>query len=137
MRETEGVQHSSADVVRRMAEAFNRRDTATLLTLLDDSVELRPFAAKLSGETYRGADGLRRWLAEVDDEWSEWEVLLDEHRMLEHAVLSTGRIHARGRETGVELELPAAFLSTVQGGHVVRLESFDDADEALAAASAG
>jgi ketosteroid isomerase-like protein len=72
----------------------------------------------------------------VEDEWSEWEVLLDEHRLLEEVVLSTGRIHARGRETGVEVELPAAFLSTVRAGHVVRLESFGDAAEALAAASA-
>lgn len=125
------------DVVEQTVEAFNRRDLARLLSLFDEHAELRPFAAKLSGETYLGADGVKRWFAEIVDEWSEWTVVLDDQRPVEEFILSVGRIHARGRETKVELEMPAAFLSTVRAGHVTRLESFGDAAEALAAASAG
>jgi ketosteroid isomerase-like protein len=123
------------DVVAQTVEAFNRRDLPALLSLVDDDVELRPFSAKLSGETYTGPEGVRRWLDELEEEWSEWRVELDDQRTVDGSILSIGRVVARGRDTMLEMDLPAAFLSTVRGGHVVRLESFGDPAEALAAAS--
>jgi ketosteroid isomerase-like protein len=129
------VRDNGMDVVALTLEAFNRRDLPALLSLLDDQVELRPFSAKLSGETYLGPEGVRRWLAELEDEWSEWRVELLDQRMVEESVLSIGRVVARARDNCLEMDLPAAFLSTVRGGHVMRLESFGDPNEALAAAN--
>ena len=130
------VAQNGMDVVSETVEAFNRRDVPALMGLLAEDVQLLPFAAKLSGETYVGAEGIRRWLAELEDEWAEWRVELVEQRPIQEYVLSVGRIKARGRETDLELNLPAAFLSTVRDGSLVRLESFGDPAEALAAAGA-
>lgn len=123
------------DVVAQTVEAFNRRDLPALLSLVDDNVELRPFSAKLSGETYTGPEGVRRWLDDLEEEWSEWRVELDDHRAIEESILSIGRVVARGRDTTLEMDLPAAFVSTVRGGYLVRLESFGDPSEALAVAN--
>jgi ketosteroid isomerase-like protein len=122
------------EVVSRSVEAFNRRDLPALLETLDPDVELHPFSAQLTGTTYRGEAGARQWLADVADEWSEWRVVLDEVRTIDDRVLTLGRIVARGRETSVEVEVPAAFVSTLRDGRITRLESFGDAAKALAEA---
>ena len=129
------MHQNGKDVVALTVEAFNRRDEAALLDLLDSDVELRPFSAKLSGETYTGAEGVRRWLDELEEEWVEWRIELDDHRSVDGSILSTGRVIARARDNCLEVDLPAALVSMVRGGHVVRLESFGDPAEALAAAN--
>jgi ketosteroid isomerase-like protein len=127
------VQHG-AELVRRSVEAFNRRDVDALLETFDPGVELHPFSAQVTGTTYRGEPGVHRWLADLADEWSEWRVVLDEVRPLGDRVLTLGRIVARGRETEVQVEVPAAFVSTLSDGRITRLESFGDAAKALAEA---
>jgi ketosteroid isomerase-like protein len=126
------VDGSPAEVVRASITAFNSRDLDGLLGVLDENVELAPFAAKLNGEVYIGPEGVRRWLREIDDEWSEWQVEIGEQRLVEEVVLSIGRIVARGRDTDVAVEMPAAFIARVRSGRVTRLESFGTEAEALA-----
>ena len=46
--------------------AVNRRDATALAGLCTKDVEFRPILATLTEESYRGHEGLRRWLAEVD-----------------------------------------------------------------------
>jgi ketosteroid isomerase-like protein len=128
---------SAAGVVRRGIDAFNRRDLEALLATLSVDVELVPFNAKLLGVTYHGEDGVRRWLDEVAEEWSEWKVDIEETRDVGDNVVVIGRLVGRTRGTEVEVDLPAAFLSTVVAGRLARMESFGDPVDALAAASNG
>ena len=123
----------AVQVVTRTVEALNRRDAESLIDSCSADVELLPFSAKLGGTVYRGAEGVRQWLADETDEWSEWRIELDELRVDGDRVAVTGRIRARGRETGVELEAPAGFVSTVRDGHVTRMESFSEPSDALSA----
>ena len=123
---------AAEDIVRLSVWAFNERDLTALLDTFDEDVELLPFSAKLDGNHYRGPDGVRRWLAELDDEWSEWRVELDELETYGERVLSTGRIVAQARDTGIAAEVPASWVSTVRDGVIVRLESYGDRAEARA-----
>jgi ketosteroid isomerase-like protein len=49
-------------------------------------------------------------------------------------VLMIGRLVARGRESGVEIESPIAWLSTLRAGRIVRSRGYLDPREALDAA---
>jgi ketosteroid isomerase-like protein len=134
-RHTEGV--ATEDVVRASVDAFNRRDVEGLLQTFTPDVELRPFAAKVTGAVYRGEDGVRRWMSELEDEWSEWRVELDDLRVSGDCVLTLGRIVARGRDTGVEATLPAGFVSRFRGERITRFESYGDPEDAIAAIERG
>jgi ketosteroid isomerase-like protein len=126
-----------AEVVKESVAAFNRRDFDGLLRTFAPDVELLPFAAKVTGVVYRGEDGVRRWMSELEEEWSEWRVELDDLRTSGDCVLTLGRIVARGRDTGVEATVPAGFVSRFRGERIVRLESYSDPEEAIAAVERG
>jgi ketosteroid isomerase-like protein len=124
---------AAEELVRLSVEAFNARDVAALLDTFADDVELVPFSAKLDGSVYRGAEGVRRWLVDLEDEWSEWRVELESFETFGDRILSTGRVLARARSTGIEAEVPASWVLTVREGAIVRMESYGDVAEARAA----
>jgi ketosteroid isomerase-like protein len=50
-------------------------------------------------------------------------------------VLALGRVRAKGRGSGVELDQPMLSVVWFRNGKVARMQSFLDRDEALEAAS--
>ena len=87
-----------------------------------------------AGEEFRGPDGViraaDRWIE--DCEWLLVELLeiidADEH------VVSIHRAHMKMRHTGLEFELPLAYVCTFRQGECVRVQSFVEVGEALNAA---
>jgi len=123
------------ELVRSAIEALNGRDMERLLELLDPDVELVTVKAVFEGTEYRGHDGLRRYLADMSEDWERFSYELDSLTPVgDGLVLVTGRMHARGRETGTEVESPGAWLNEVRDGVVVSVHFYADADAALAAA---
>jgi hypothetical protein len=60
---------SDASIValgRRFAEGFNRRDPELLIVVCDSAVEWHPVVVVGEGRTYRGHDGLRQWIVDLD-----------------------------------------------------------------------
>jgi ketosteroid isomerase-like protein len=128
------VSSANLELSRRGLEAFNQRDVEGVLATLDPDVELIPLRAVLEGRRYSGHEGFRTYLADVDEDWDEFTVEPDEFRELDgERVLTLGRIHARGRGSGVEVDYPAAWISEIRAGKVVRLQFYSDEAHALAA----
>ena len=134
------MSQENVEAVHEWIAAINRRDLAALLELADPDIEFRSYLAALSGSggAYRGHDGLKRYLRDLDDAWESFQVEQDECRDLGEIVLMVGRLHARGRSSGLEVKERLAFLHTFREGtgpgRYVRLEFFATVDEALAAA---
>ena len=124
------------EVCRRAFDAFGtRRDTEAGLRYIDPEIELRSaIVGGAEGNMYRGHEGVRRWMAESDATWAELRLEAEEFRDLGDDVLMIGRLHARGRESGVEIESPVGWLSTVRAGKIVRSWGYLDPQEALTAA---
>jgi ketosteroid isomerase-like protein len=121
------------DIVRRAAEAYERRDVDEVLESLDPDVELFPARAVLEGEPYRGHAGFKRFLADMAEDWAEFRAHAEEYRDLgDGRVLVLGRFTARGR-SGVEMDAPAAWTCEVQGGKIVRLRFYGDPAAATSA----
>jgi ketosteroid isomerase-like protein len=120
--------------VRRLFDAFNRRDIAAFLGALDPGVEWIPIMAALEGRVYRGHEGVRRWVEDLARDWGFFEPWFDEFRDLGNRVLVFGRWRARGRASGIELDEPATWLYEIKDGKVASMRTFTDRAEALEAA---
>jgi len=125
------------EIIRAGVQALNRGDVDGLAEALDPDVELVPLRAVLDGTVYRGHEGMRRWLADMGDDWTRFELDLQEVRELKGGqVLVRATMSLRGK-SGVALDSPAAWLCELRGGRVSRIQFFADADSALAAAGGG
>lgn len=120
-------------------EAWNRGDVDGWLEPVHPEIEwTSAIAAQMQGaETvYRGTEEAR-WFW---DEWhSIWDltVELSEIRDLGDTVVAIGRMHLRGKASGVDLEdQPVAYVGEFDGGLLRRMRSYRDPAEALRDAGA-
>jgi ketosteroid isomerase-like protein len=120
------VAGDNVETVRRAFEAFDTRDIEALLALSDPDCEWLPFRAQLEGSVYRGHEGVRRFVADMDEDWSEFRIDPDEIRDLGDRVLVIGVVHALARGSGVRVENLAGFVLDVRDGRVARLVSYSD-----------
>jgi ketosteroid isomerase-like protein len=120
--------------IRRGLEAFNRADIAALMEACHPDAEFVPLRAVLEGVTYRGEEGLRKFFDETSEEWSKLRIEPQEFLEAGDRVLLLGRFQARGRASGVEVDVPAAWVFDMRAGRVARLQAYTDQAEARAAA---
>ena len=128
------MSQENVEIVRRLIVAFNERDADQLVALSDPDCEWVPFRAQLEGITYRGHDGIRRFLLDMDEDWSTF--LIDPLQFQEQGerVVVTGQVSAKGRGSGVGIDSVAGFVVELRNNHVRRLMSYSDPAEALEAA---
>ncbi len=122
---------------KRGVEAFERRDVEAVLQVLDPKVEWHPaLHAMLGGEAtiYRGHEGIRMLFREVNEAFVALRVEIFDIRDLGDRLVATGRMRARGKTSGAETESPIGYLADVKNGKMLRVRTFLDPDDALAAA---
>jgi ketosteroid isomerase-like protein len=125
---------SNLEALRTLLELWNTGDDAGIIELLDPEAELRPLRAQLEGTEFRGAEGLRQMRAVLERDWEDLRFAAEELRENGDLAVSLGQIRATGRVSGVELDVPIAFLWRFRDGKVVFAQSFSDPAEALRAA---
>ena len=122
---------------KRATDAFKRRDIEAALETLDPEVEWHPgLAALLGGEVtvYRGHDGYRDLVRDLDEAFAEIDAEFSEIRDLGDRVLAIGRLRTRGRTSGAETESPFCYLAKAKDSKAVRVWTYLDLNEALEAA---
>ena len=125
----------NVELVRGVFAAFAARDFDAIAPVLDPELEIRPaIAGGPEGVVYYGPEGMREFWREVDAVWDEFLVDAHEFRDLGAKVLVLGRVHARGGESGIELDTAGGWLAEVRAGRMVRFQSFTDPAAALDAA---
>jgi ketosteroid isomerase-like protein len=119
--------------------AWNRREVDGVLAVMHPDVEIRPvLGAVPHADVYRGHEGAARWHGDVFDSWAEFRAEVEEivHAGGERYVVLL-RFIARGRASGIEIELRGAHLHTMRDGLVAKLRGYSDQEEALRAAGLG
>ena len=120
------------EVIRRAWDGFSRNDEAAFRAELHEEIEVVPFGAAMQRQTYRGREGvLRWWRDEVRATWELFRVIPEDFRRAGERIDVTGRWYARGRESGVELEMPATWIVTVRDGQIVSWRTFTDRAQAM------
>jgi ketosteroid isomerase-like protein len=133
------MSRENLELIRRGYEAWNSGDAETALAMfaLDVEILLAKDAGAVWGldlrETYHGIEGFMQFLADFAEAWDEfrWEPV--EYHDLGDQVLVFIHLTARGRGSGIELDVDMAHLCDVRMGKLVRHETFMDRSEALEA----
>ena len=89
----------------------------------------------MTGNTFRGLDGVRRWMAEIDEQFEDWMLTIEEIRSLpDDRLLVLGGVHFRGRSSGTEFDQPMGWLVDFEGERVSALHNIVGHDAAIEAA---
>jgi ketosteroid isomerase-like protein len=114
-------EEGNVGVVRRAFDALSHRDVPALLELAAPDVEFfAPATAALTrqGRSYRGHDGIMRYMRDVGRVWDELELIPTSFfESGDDQVIVRGRLRARGR-SGVLLDERANWLVEVHDGKV-------------------
>jgi ketosteroid isomerase-like protein len=119
---------------RRIYEARNRGDVDAVLAECDRNVTWRPHLSTLGGQPIRGHDEVRAYMASLREDWQifrhEPEAFFDAG----DKVVAFLHTYARGRGSGVDVEVPVAHVITFERGKCLGYVSYHDRAEALEAA---
>jgi uncharacterized protein len=125
------VTSTQLDLVRRSIDAYNRRDRGTLLALVaDDAVFEVPVAMPNAG-TYRGPEGFIRMAEGWDDAWEEFRIEIEDAIEYGDTVIVPVTQHGRGRGSGVEIQMQAAYVMRFRDGRLQRWWIYESKEEAV------
>jgi ketosteroid isomerase-like protein len=128
------MSQENVEVVRKVHEAINDRNEAALLKLLDpDIVWVQNPNAPDPGKLY-GHDGVRELRDVIDETFGDVSLQVDEFLDAGEVVVALGRMHARGKGSGVEVEEARAWVWSLRDGKVIRHQTFAARPDALEAA---
>ena len=83
------------------------------------------------GETYRGLDGWRRaWIGFVEP-YEEMAYELERIVGSDDCFVSTHRVRAKARHSGIVQDFQAAYIWTYRDGRLIHAQGFREADQAL------
>jgi ketosteroid isomerase-like protein len=128
---------NNVETFKRGLEAYNRRDAEAMLEDLDPGVEWYPaLLVMLGGEAtvYRGHEGVRALLRDVDETLAEIHVEFTEIRDLGERIVAIGRIRTRGKTSGAVTESDLGYVADFKNEKVSRIRTYLDPREALEAA---
>ena len=100
--------------------------------------EIHPDAvlvSRLLGTAVHGRAGVRRYLREIEEQFGEWTMAIDDWRDGGDFVVALGQVQVQGRRSGVALDQQVGILFEIRDGQLLRFETFlEDPADALRAA---
>jgi ketosteroid isomerase-like protein len=120
------------EVLRRTYDALGRRDFEALQDLSNPDFEMDLTERVLNPATYRGPEGLRQFLSEIDELWASMDIAVE--RVIERGdeLLAVLVVTLKGRGSGVEIENRIAQRWTLRDGQLMDMKLQLDAEAALA-----
>jgi ketosteroid isomerase-like protein len=128
------VSQGNVDVVGRSFEAFNARDANELVSLSTPDCEWLPFRAQLEGIVYRGHEGIRRFVSDIEDDWEGYQVDPLEFYDRGERVAVVGQVRAVGRGS-VNIDSIAGFVLELRCGRIRHVTSHSNPEAARHAVS--
>jgi ketosteroid isomerase-like protein len=86
----------------------------------------------LNPATYRGEEGLRQFLAEIDELWESMDMKIERLLERDDEVLALLAVDIKGRGSGLTLKDRIAQCWTVRDGKLVHMKVYADQEAALA-----
>ena len=126
---------SHVDQVVSGYEAFNCGDIERSLDGLHPEIEWHTYIVPgPGGGVYHGHDGVRELWADAKKVFGGFKNIPERVFEVGDKVVAFVRIEGVGTQSGIPVEARIAHLYSFRDGKVIRVESFEDRDEALRAA---
>ena len=91
--------------------------------------------SRMLGTAVRGRAGVRRYLREIDEQFDDWTMEIEDWRDAGDRVAALGHVRLHGRRSGVAFDQPVGILFEIRAGQLFRFETFlDEPADALEAA---
>jgi uncharacterized protein len=117
---------------REVMEALGRQDLPRLIELSDPEVEWHSLFAGLgAGGVYRGHEGTRRYVSDVSEAFDIVRADVDDGLGVGDVAVLVGRIHYRGRGSGVENESPTGWVLKFRNGKLISFRAFGEPAQAF------
>lgn len=127
------MSQGDVDAGLEFVDAVNRGDIDAAVRLVHPDVVFEPLRAATEG-AFAGRDGLKRFLRDTAETFELFRVDYTDIRDLGDRVLAIGSIRIRGRQSGVETEIPSAAIAEYRDGLMWRYKDYGEARVALEAA---
>jgi ketosteroid isomerase-like protein len=126
------MSQENVETVRRAIAAINARDIDAYLACCTENVELS-IAASVGAE-YLGADGIRRFFADIEDAGPDFRIEVQRVQAIgdSNAIAFLG-ISSTGRASGIVTAAESANVYDFIDAKISRIRIFLDRDEALKA----
>jgi ketosteroid isomerase-like protein len=132
------VSQENVDTVHRIAAALGRRDLDFYLEISDPAIEWHPSISVIAeGGAYHGHDGIRQYMRDVNETFESFEATMDRVLDVGDLVLGVGRLHYRGRASGVEAHAEMGWVFRFRQGKLVYLRAFGNPEQILARVGLG
>jgi uncharacterized protein len=130
------MSQENVEIVRKLFAAWNKGDRAEALELVDPDIVIDATRRVFNPTTYEGMEGVQRMLSDLDDVWDRFRVDPSmEFIDAGERVVVVGRMRAKGKGSGVEVDRSIAAIWTIRGGRVIRWElGYEDRRAAVEAA---
>jgi ketosteroid isomerase-like protein len=125
------------DFVRRCYELMNDRRLDAAEDFIAPGFQLDLSRRVLNPDTYDGAEGLGRFLAELEELWERVEFEPRAFEPIGECVVADVFTTLVGRVSGVEVTDTIFHVWTLEGGKASRLAVYTDREEAVGAARLG
>ena len=128
------MSQENIETYRSGMEAINRGDIEGALRHIDPDVVFEPLRSPVQG-AYRGHRGVREWFADTVESFDSFRIDHTEVRDLgEDRVLVIGTLHVRGKNSGIETDVPTAGIATFRAGRMATFRDYAEREAALEAA---
>ena len=134
METARGVSRENVDRLVQGIEAFNRGDIQAALEAMDPGVRFEHRLAALQG-VYISHEGVRTFISDLYEHFESWQIECRDFRDLDETVLALGVVHATGKGSGAETELPFTVVAKFRNG--LMIDFIDYGDRALALEAVG
>ena len=133
------MSQENVELMRRVVEAVNSGDPDAVAQFVHSEGQIEENNSVVFpglDRVYVGPEGFRQWYqTAVIEAWEDFRVDVEELRALDHEqVLVHARLRARGRQSGVEVDMPTFQIFGVKDGMVARRRLYFTEAEALEAA---
>jgi len=125
---------ANGEAFKRAIEAYNRRNVEALLRELDTEIEWRPVLPVVLGgdaTVYRGHEGVRQLLRDLDEVLAERHLDFSEIREAGYQVVAIGSLRIRGKSSGALSESPFGCVAELKNGKLTRIQTYLDPSDAL------
>jgi ketosteroid isomerase-like protein len=131
------MSNGNLELARRSLEAWEQRDADWFVDNTTPDFEFVPAVITGvvgQGGAVKGGEEIRQFFAELDDPWESFVTDEVDYREIDEQVVCIGRLHAKGRGSGLELDQPVAMVLWFRDGKIARARSFLDLAAATEAA---
>jgi ketosteroid isomerase-like protein len=128
------MSEENVEIVRCAIEAYDQEGLDGTLRYYDPEIEWTSTGDYIEAATYRGHDGLRRYLGTMEEEFEDLRIEPVELIDAGERVISSVRFTGRGKASGAPVEMTLVSVGSLRDGLIYRVRNYPDMAEALEAA---